>query len=109
MHHAYPTEFLQQLNAGGFHKRYRQENECVHMNLNNQQDDAWSLNKVSQFINKGKITNTHLKSKPSKSDFNWRCVYILRTNKNYANKEEIFVIGIKWCWLLKLSKTSLEL
>ena len=33
-------------------KRYRQGKECARMNLNNQQDDAWSPNEVSQFINK---------------------------------------------------------
>ena len=69
-------------NVGHSLKWYRQGKECARMNLNNQQDDAWSPNEVSQFINKYKVINTHLKSERSESDFNWRCVYILRTNEN---------------------------
>ena len=34
-----------------FLKRYRQGKECVHMNLNNQQDNTWSPNQMSQYIN----------------------------------------------------------
>ena len=35
-----------------------------------------------RLINKERITNTHLKSERSELDFKWRCVYILRANKN---------------------------
>jgi len=35
-------------------KRYRQGNECARMNLNNQQDDTWSPNEVSQLLTKEK-------------------------------------------------------
>ena len=61
------------------------------MNLNNQQDDAWSPNEVSQLLTKEKITNTHLKSKRSESDFNWRCVYFLKTwqRRNFCDRNEV--------------------
>jgi len=37
-------------------KRYRQGNKCALMNLNNQQDNAWSPNEVSQTSSKGVFT-----------------------------------------------------
>ena len=50
-------------------KRYEQGKECVRMNLNNQQDNAWSPNKMSQFINNKTVKITRLKSEQNESNF----------------------------------------
>jgi len=39
------------------------------MNLNNQQDNTWSPNKMSQFINNKTVKITHLKSEQNESNF----------------------------------------
>jgi len=39
------------------------------MNLNNQQDNAWSPNKISQFINNKTVKIIHLKSGQNELNF----------------------------------------
>jgi len=39
------------------------------MNLNNQQDNVWSPNKMSQYINNKTVKITHLKSEQNESNF----------------------------------------
>ena len=49
-------------------KKYRQGKECARMNLNNQQDDAWSPNEISRIL-MWKCPYTHLKSERNESNF----------------------------------------
>ena len=58
-------------------ERYRQGNECVLMNLNNQQDNAWSPKKMSQYINvKMSIYTPEVRTKWAELQLNGKYIYI---------------------------------
>ena len=69
-------------------KRYRQGKECARMNLNNQQDDAWSPNKMSLYINvKMSIYTPEVRTKWVELQLNGEYIYIWLKSISMTNSK----------------------